>query len=99
MKFVGIAEHSPAQCPGSNEEVFELVSTSMPKLPELEAKHGVTNLGIHVMISAHKIIVILEAPSFEAAEMVLLESKLVSWNTIQLSQVYTPPEAMELTRL
>jgi len=51
------------------------------------------------MIAAHKIVVILEAPSFEAAEMVLLESKLVSWNTIQLSQTYTPEQAMQLARV
>ena len=99
MNFVGIAEHSPAQCPGTSDEVFELVSSTMPNLPELEAKHGVKNLGIHVMVSAHKIIIGLDAPSFEAAEMVLLESKLASWNTVQLSQTYTPAEAMQLTRL
>ena len=99
MNFVAIAEHSPAQCPGSNDEVFEIVASSMPSLPDLEAKHGVTNVGIHVMIAAHKIVVILEAPSFEAAEMVLLESKLVSWNTIQLSQTYTPEQAMQLARV
>ena len=99
MNFVASAEHTPAQCPGSNDEVFETVASSMPSLPELEVKHGVTNVGIHVMIGAHKIVVILDAPSFEAAEMVLLESKLVSWNTIQLSQTYSPEEAMKLTRI
>ena len=70
----------------------------MPGLPELERKRGVKNLGIHVMIGAHKIVVIMDAPSFEAAEMVMLEARLISWNTIQLSQSYDPQEAMRLTR-
>jgi hypothetical protein len=99
MNFVAIAEHTPAQCPGTNDEVFQTVSSSMPSLSDLEKKHGVTNVGIHVMIGAHKIVVILNAPSFEAAELVLLESKLVSWNTIQLSQTYSREEAMKLTRI
>ena len=56
----------------------ELVSSTMPNCSELEVKHGVTNLGIHVMISVHKIIIILVAPSFEAAKTVFLEFKLSS---------------------
>ncbi len=99
MNFVAIAEHTPAQCPGSNPEVFDIVSSSMPNLPDLERKHGVTNVGIHVMLGAHKIVIILDAPSFEAAEMVLLESRLINWNTVQLSQTYSPEEAMRLTQL
>jgi len=99
VNFVAIAEHSPAQCPGSNNEVFETVASFMPSLPKLEAKHRVTNVGIHVMISARKIVVLLDVPSFEVAEMVLLESRLVSWNPIQLSQTYTPEQAMQMTRI
>ena len=98
MNFVAIAEHSPAQCPGSNQEVFDIVSSSMPNLPDLERKHGVKNVGIHVMLGAHKIVILMDAPSFEAAEMVMLESKLFSWNTVQLSQSYSPKEAMRLSR-
>lgn len=49
------------------------------------------------MISSHKTVMILDAPSFEAAEMVLLESDLVKWNTVELSQAYTPEQAMALT--
>ena len=70
----------------------------MPKLPELEQKHNVTNVGIHVMLGSHKIVIIMDAPSFEATELLLLESQLLSWNTVQLSQAYSPEEAMRLTR-
>ena len=98
MNFIAIAEHTPAQCPGSNEDVFNVVSESMPQIPELEKKHGVKNLGIHVTLGLHKMVIILDAPSYEAAEMVLLESRLMEWNTIQLAQAYTPEAAMQLTR-
>ncbi|GEM_PF-2337471 len=95
--YVAIAEHTPAQCLGSNEEVLAIVGQAMPKIPDLEQKHNVKNLGMHVMISSHKTVMILDAPSFEAAEMVLLESDLVKWNTVELSQAYTPEQAMALT--
>ncbi|MFQ5933343.1 MAG: hypothetical protein ACE5KI_01710 [Dehalococcoidia bacterium] len=96
MIFVAIAEHSPAQCPGSNDEVLRVVQESMPKIPELEQKHNVKNLGIHVMIGSHKSVIMLDAPSFDAAEKVLLESRLISWNTVELAQARTPEEAMQM---
>ena len=96
MIFVAIAEHSPAQCPGSNREVLDIVTSSMPKIPELEKKYGVKNLGIHVMMSAHKSVILLDAPSYEAAEMVLFESQLDMWNTIELAQARSPEETMKL---
>ena len=97
MNFIAIAEHTPAQCPGSNEDVFNVVSASMPQIPELEKKHGVTNQGIYVTLGLHKMVIILDAPSYEAAEHLLLESKMISWNTVQLSQAYTLEQAMAMT--
>jgi hypothetical protein len=97
MIFVAIAEHTAAICPGSNKEVLDIVAGAMPTIPDLEKKHGVKNLGIHVMLGSHKNIMILDAPSYEAAELLLLESKMMTWNTIELGQAYTPEQAMALT--
>ena len=97
MIFVAIAEHTPAMCPGSNQDTMNMIGEAMPKVPELEKKHNVKNLGTYVLLGAHKNVMILDAPSFEAAELVLLESKMISWNTVQLSQAYTPEQAMALT--
>mgnify|MGYP001185768906 FL=1 len=74
-----------------------MTGEAMPKVPELAKKHNVKNLGTYVLLGAHKNVMILDAPSFEAAEMVLLESKMISWNTVQLNQAYTPEQAMALT--
>ena len=48
-------------------------------------------------MGSHKTVMILDAPSYEAAEMVLLESQMISWNTVEMAQAYTPEEAMRLT--
>ena len=98
MKFLAIAQHTPAMCPSSNPDVFAIVGESMPKIPDLEKKHGVTNEGIHVTLGAHTMAIIMDAPSFEAAELVLLEARLLEWNTVNISQSYTPEEAMALTQ-
>lgn len=97
MIFVAIAEHTPAMCPGSNQDTMNIVGEAMPKVPDLEKKHNVENLGTYVLLGAHKNVLILDAPSFEAAELLLLESKMVAWNTVQISQACTPEQAMALT--
>ncbi len=98
MKFLAIAQHTPAMCPGSNPDVLAIVGESMPKIPEIEKKHGATNEGIHVTLGAHVMVIIMDAPSFQAAEHVLLEARLFEWNTVNISQSYTPEEAMALTQ-
>ena len=49
------------------------------------------------MLGSHKNLIILDAPSYEAAGKVRLESRLISWNPVQLAQAYPPEEALALT--
>ena len=98
MEFVAICDHTPAQCPGSNQEIFDTITSVMPKVAELELKNQVTIRGIHVMLGAHKIVLIMDAPSFEAAERQLWDSRMISWNTVQLYQTYGPEEAMAINK-
>ena len=70
----------------------------MPTIPNLDKKHNVTNLGIHVTLGSHTMGMILDALSYEAPEMVPLEPLLFEWNTVNLSQSYTPEEALALTQ-
>ena len=32
MEFVAICDHTPAQCPGSNKEIFDTITSIMPKV-------------------------------------------------------------------
>ena len=98
MNFVAIADHTPAQCPGSNKEIFDRITSIMPKVAELEQKNQVTISGIHVMLGAHKLVMIMDAPSFEAAEMQLWDSGMLTWNTVQIYQTYGPAEAMAINK-
>ena len=48
------------------------------------------------MYGPHTTVAVLDAPSYEAAEMAIYESGLMAWNTIDLAQAHTPEEAMKM---
>lgn len=97
MLFTAIAQHSPAQCPGYVKELYEQVSANMPKLPELAQKRSVNIMGMYVQLGTHKTIIVMDAPSYEAAEGLLDDAGLMAWNTIELAQAYPPEEVMKKT--
>ena len=97
MLFVAIGQHSPAQCPGHVKAVFDEVSASLPKIPELEKKHSVKLLGFYNLFSSHKTVIVMDAPSYDAAEMLLYDAGIMGWSTTELAQAHTPEEAMKMT--
>ena len=94
MLFVAIAQHDPARCPLFDREMYELVSDSMAKVPDLEKRYNVKNLGTHILISLHKQVMVLEAPDYAAVESVLIESNYLAWNTVEIHQAVSPEEAL-----
>lgn len=96
MIFVAIAQHSPAQCPGFNKQVFDMVSGAMSKLEDITKKHKVKIVGMYGLLPPHKTIIVMDAPSLDAAENVLIDSHLPAWNTTELYQSYPPEEAMKI---
>ena len=95
MTFVAIAQHTTAQCPGHNREVYDTFSEMMPKLPAIGEQHGVKILGIHLLLSRHKTVIILEAASYEGVEQMMLEAGLIGWNTIDIAQAHPPEEVLK----
>lgn len=96
MLFIAIGQHSPAQCPGFDKETFDMVSNTMPKLDDIGKKNNVKILNIYGMRTAHKTVIVMEAPSHEAAEMMLVESRFAAWNTVELNQAHSMEESMKL---
>ena len=95
MTFVAIAQHTTAQCPGHNKELYDTVSEMMPKIPGIGEKHGIKILGAHALLSRHKTVLILEATSYEAVEQMMLEAGLIGWNTIDIAQAHSLEEALK----
>ena len=89
MLFVGILQHTPVQCPGNNKQLFDEVMAMMPRLPEIAKRHSVKILGLYSLMPSHRNVVVLDAPSAEAAETLLLDMGLGGWNTGELSLAHT----------
>jgi hypothetical protein len=97
MKYVAILNHSPAQCPGSNKEVFALVSKTMPTMEAVGKGLGVKVDALHVLLPAHSGVFILDAPDYNAAAQFLMQLRVDSWNDVSLHQSTTPEEAMKIS--
>ena len=96
MQFVAIMQHTPTQCPGHVRELFDEVSATMPRMGEIEQKHGTKTLGIYGLLASHRALVLMDAPSYDAVEEVLYESGLMGWNTTEIAQATPIEDAMKM---
>ena len=96
MQFVAIMQHTTTQCPGHSREIFDEVSATMPRMEEVEQKHGTKTLAIYGLLSSHRTVVVMEAPSYEAVEKVLYEVGLMGWNTTDISLATPIEDAMKM---
>ncbi len=96
MIFVVICQHVPERCPASNREVWELMTDTRPKIPEIEKRYGVKNLGTHVLYSSHRQVLILDAPDIGAVESALSDSNVLAWNTVEVACSLTDEEVFSM---
>ncbi len=96
MQFVAIMQHTPSQCPGHVRELFDEVSAAMPRMQEIEQKHGAKTLGFYGLLSAHRTVIVMDAPSYDAVEKVLFELGLMAWNTTEIAQATPIEDAMKM---
>ena len=86
MIFVAICQHSARDCPASNLELLELIMDTQPKIPDIEKRNGIKNLGTYVLHSSHRQVLVLDAPSYSAVEAALTESNVMMWNTVDICE-------------
>ncbi len=94
MEYVALARHSPESCPGSNAKVRKHVEQSMGKIEETGKKHRVMLKSSHILMPSHLSILILEAPSVEAAEKFLTDGGFVQWNNTEIYPSVSMQDAM-----
>ena len=66
------------------------------KIPDLEKRYGVKNLGTHVLHSSHRQVLILDAPDFDAVEAVLSDSNVLAWNTVEVARALADEEVFSM---
>lgn len=99
MLFVAICQHLPRDCPASNREILELIMDTQSKIPDIEKRHGLKNLGTYVLHSSHRQILVLDAPNHEAVEAALIESNVLLWNTVEICRAFNDEEVYSAAML
>lgn len=79
--------HSPEMCPMYNEKVKMKFKEQAGRMKEMAA-----NLDIKILINVsspadHTILVVVDAPSLQAAENFIMEMGMVSFNTVTFRHV------------
>ncbi len=86
--IVKISKHSPANCPLNNDAQKKLNQQVMNQLPVLAKKHNVKVIGSWSVMSEHLLVMVYEAPTFEAFQSFLMEPLIMKWIAAQDSTEY-----------
>ncbi len=87
MQYVVQLTHPPDSCPTANAKVRKLSTKMSADLPMLTKKLGVRVLaGPVVLGSTHESVLIVEADNIEAVNDLAMQSGLVQWNSVKISQ-------------
>jgi hypothetical protein len=95
-KYVVLADHSPDICPSANARTRARAMEGMGmQLPKLAEEAGMKFLvePLHLDPS-HRTVAVVEAPSIEVVNNLLLEVGLTQWNTVEVSAVTPVAELM-----
>ncbi len=95
MQFVVQLTHPPDSCPTANAKVRKLSTKMGADLPMLTKKLGVKLMaGPFVLGSSHEALLIVEADNIEAVNDLAMQSGLVQWNAVKVSQGIPMEEAL-----
>jgi hypothetical protein len=95
MEYVALLRHGVESCPSANGRVNELVGQMLPKMLEIGSKHQVALRSSHVLSPTHLAVLILDAPSIEAARNFLEEGGITQWNDVELYPSMSIEERLE----
>jgi hypothetical protein len=66
-RYAIFQSHPPDNCPMTNKAVREFAAKHLPKMDEYAGRHGVTVITYDHLDPAHRALLLLEAPTAEAA--------------------------------
>jgi hypothetical protein len=97
-----ISRHSPENCPLVNEKAKKMNQEVTGKLGELTKKHGIKIVGGWTVVSEHLLVMVYEAPNFEAFQKFAAEPDIVKWlayqDTTEFKMAMTLEESMKLLK-
>src|SRR4051794_29952055 len=95
-QYVVLADHTPDICPSANEKTRARAMEGMgQQMPKLMQEAGVTFVlePLHLDPS-HRTVAVVDAPSIEVVNNLLLEVGFPQWNTVEVCAVTPIAELM-----
>ncbi len=101
MLFLQISKHAPESCPMHNDACKKATVELMAKIDSLTNKHGIKVIGGWNSFPDHLVVVVYDAPSFEAMLKLSMEPEVMAWSgyhTTETKAVMTLEESMKFMR-
>ena len=92
--FAIIAEHPPELCPSSNAMTRQMLKQGAAQLPQLAEQLGIDIVALRVFGPDHITLAVVEADDIEAVRDLILQSRLIQWNTTKIHATYSLEEAL-----
>ena len=84
-QYIAIGTHEPSQCPGANRVMGQVFQKLLEAAPGIAQQHGVkVVLGPVHLDPAHKIMVLLEAPTQDSVQDLLQANRLGQVQAMEL---------------
>jgi hypothetical protein len=92
-QYIVIGSHEPSHCPGANRVMGEVFQKLLEAAPNIAARHGVqVVMGPVHLDPAHKVLVVLEAPTQDAVQDALIANRMGQIQAIELYRATPVPE-------
>jgi hypothetical protein len=92
-QYIAIGSHEPSHCPGANRVVGEAFKKLLEAAPGIAEQHGVrVVMGPVHLDPAHKILVVLEAPTQDAVQDALIANRMGQIQAVELYRATPLPE-------
>jgi hypothetical protein len=92
-QYIAIGSHEPSQCPGANRVMGEVFQKLLEAAPRIAEQHGVrVAMGPVHLDPAHKILIVLEAPTQDAVQDALLANRMGQIQAVELYRATPLPE-------
>ena len=83
-KYVVFATHAASHCPGASRQMGEVFQKLMADAPAIAAKHKVRPVEVLHLGPTHRLMFTFEAPTADAVNEYLLESRLEDVQDVEL---------------
>jgi hypothetical protein len=83
-KYIVFASHSPSHCPGASRQMGDIFQKLMAGAPAIAEKHQVRAGEVLHLGPSHRLMFAFEAPSADALNEYLIESRLADVQDVEL---------------